>query len=179
MSTRSFLTGVTAIVLSALALFGLRNALASTAATNRIAEQQAMMAALLPDSESFTPENYNGEDENITALWRGETGYIVETTVSGYAGEIRLWVGVSDRGRVTGLVVRDMAETLGLGREALTDVDYLSQYLDTNGNAAVGENVDAITGATVTSRAITRAVNSAAGFVTGADVGTSATEWGA
>ena len=109
MTTRSFLTGVTAIVLSALALFGLRNALASTAATNRIAEQQAMMAALLPDSESFTPENYNGEDENITALWRGETGYIVETTVSGYAGEIRLWVGISDRGRVTGLVVRDMA----------------------------------------------------------------------
>ena len=72
MTTRSFLTGVTAIVLSALALFGLRSALASTAATNRIAEQQAMMAALLPDSESFTPENYNGEDENITALWRGE-----------------------------------------------------------------------------------------------------------
>ena len=58
-------------------------------------------------------------------------------------------------------------------------MDYLSQYLDTNGNAAVGENVDAITGATVTSRAITRAVNSAAAFVTGADVGTSATEWGA
>ena len=179
MNTKEILTGVTAVVLSALALFGLRSALSGTAAANRVAEQQAMMARLLPDSETFTPESYTGEDENITGVWRGESGYVVETTVAGYAGEIRLWVGVSDRGRVTGLVVRDMAETFGLGREALTDVDYLAQYLDTDGGVAVGENVDAITGATVTSRAITRGVNSAAAFVTGADVGTSATEWGA
>ena len=114
---------------------------------------------------------------------KNELGFItvaedVISTVAGYAGEIRLWVGVSDRGRVTGLVVRDMAETFGLGREALTDIPFLAQFLGTDGDAAVGENVDAITGATVTSRAIARGVNSAAAYVTGADVGSSATEWG-
>ena len=39
-------------------------------------------------------------------------------------------------------------------------------------------NVDALTGATVTSKAVVKAVNSASAFVTGADVSSSATEWG-
>ena len=38
--------------------------------------------------------------------------------------------------------------------------------------------VDALTGATVTSKAIAKSVNSAVGFVTGADVVTEATKWG-
>ena len=48
--------------------------------------------------------------------------------------------------------------------------------LETN-EAAVGEDIDALTGATVTSKAVTRAVNSAVAFVTGADISSSATEW--
>ena len=46
--------------------------------------------------------------------------------------------------------------------------------------SADGETVevDGITGATVTSKAIAKSVNSAVGFVTGADVATSATTWG-
>ena len=43
---------------------------------------------------------------------------------------------------------------------------------------SIGENMDAITGATVTSRAVANAVNSASAFVTGADVSSGATEWG-
>ena len=159
-----------------LALTGL--ALAPTAAANRAAEAQAMMEALLPGGGTFTEEAYAGDDGNITAVWRGEGGWVVETTVDGYAGPIRLWTGVDAAGSVTGLVVRDMRETFGLGREALTDIPFLAQFLGTDGDAAVGENVDAITGATVTSRAIARGVNSAAAYVTGADVGSSATEWG-
>ena len=46
------------------------------------------------------------------------------------------------------------------------------------GELAVGDNVDALTGATVTSKAVVKAVNSASAFVTGADVSSSATEWG-
>ena len=89
-----------------------------------------------------------------------------------------LWVGVTNEGWVSGVTVRSHAETLGLGRRAQTDRDFLMQYLYTEGGAAVGEDIDALTGATVTSKAVTRAVNSAAAFVTGADVSSSATEWG-
>ena len=65
-----------------------------------------------------------------------------------------------------------------MGANALTDWQFLAQFLDTEGDAEVGTNVDAITGATVTSKAITRSVNSAVAFVTGADVGSGATSWG-
>ena len=50
---------------------------------------------------------------------------------------------------------------------------YAGQLLEKQGE---GE-IDALTGATVTSKAVTRAVNSAAAFVTGADVSSGATEW--
>ena len=81
-------------------------------------------------------------------------------------------------GGVTGVVVRDLHETYGLGREALTDTAFLGQFLGTAGEASVGKDIEALTGATVTSKAIAKGVNSAAAFVTGADVSSSATEWG-
>ena len=76
---------------------------------------------------------------------------------------------------VTGLLG---ALTFGLGMEALSDAEFLSQLVWSQGDLAVGENFDAITGATVTSRAVANAVNSASAFVTGADVSSGATEWG-
>jgi len=50
--------------------------------------------------------------------------------------------------------------------------------LNTSGEAEVGTNVDAISGATVTSKAVARSINSAVAYVTGADVSSAATEWG-
>jgi electron transport complex protein RnfG len=75
-------------------------------------------------------------------------------------------------------MVREIHETAGLGRTALVDYDFLVQFLKTEGDAEVGTNVDAISGATVTSKAVTRCVNSAVAYVTGADVDSGATSWG-
>lgn len=112
------------------------------------------------------------------AVYKGETGYVLETKTAGYAGDIYLLVGVDNSGKVTGLTVRDMEETLGLGAQALLDTDFLIQFLGTQGDAQIGEGVDALTGATVTSKAIARGVNAAVGFVTGADTSSGATSWG-
>ena len=87
-------------------------------------------------------------------------------------------IGVHSDGYVTGPQVRSMEEPFGLGAEALTDWEFLAQFLRTEGDATVGTNIDAITGATVTSKAIARSVNSAVGFVTGADTSSGATSWG-
>jgi len=84
-------------------------------------------------------------------------------------------IGVSNEGKVMGLVVRELHDTYSLGRNALTDTDFLAQFLCTSGDAAVGTTVDAISGATVTSKAIARSVNSAVGYITGVDVSSSAT----
>ena len=169
---------VLAIALAAVLLLGVSAALQPIREAKALEEQEFVMSYLLIDGAPFAEEAYTGEDETITAVYKGSNGYIVETTVDGYADEIVLWVGVKNDGYVTGITVRDLDETYGLGRKAMSDVDYLLQYLRTTGEAAVGEDIDAMTGATVSSKAITRGVNAAVAFVTGADVSSSATEWG-
>ena len=178
MKIKEILLPIGAILLAALILFGLSAGLHGVATANAQKEHIQIMQTLLPGSESFTVEPYSGEDETIRSVHKGEGGFVIETVTQGYAGEITMLVGVSNEGTVTGLVVRDMSETFGLGGKALNDWQFLAQYLQTSGDAAVGENVDAITGATVTSKAVTRCVNAAVGYVTGADTSSGATSWG-
>jgi len=169
---------ILAVAVAAIVLFAASALLKPVAAANAEADLAEMMGHMLPGSTTFTPEEYTGEDESITAVYKGETGWVLEVTTAGYADDIVMMVGVNGSGSVTGLMVKDMAETYGLGDNAMIDYTFLMQFLNTSGEAAVGENIDAVTGATVTSRAVTKAVNSACAFVTGADVSSSATEWG-
>lgn len=188
-----------AILVAALILFGTSFALQGTAAKKAQEEHLWLMQTLLPGSENFAVEPYSGEDTNIISVHKAENGFVVETLVYGYADNIRMLTGVNNDGKVTGLVVLEAHETMGLGSKALTDHVFLKQFLNSAGSfevatqgadafsgatgtadAGTGESVevDGITGATVTSKAIARSVNSAVGFVTGADVASSATTWG-
>ena len=189
---------IIALILAAAVLFGLCVGLDRTAVSNAQSYQLQLMQTLLPGATEFTNEPYAGEDANIRAVHKSDIGFVVETTTYGYAGEITVLVGVNNAGKVTGLVVTDAHETFGLGGKVLTDHVFLSQFLNKTGSfevatsgadafsgataeaEPVGEaiGVDAITGATVTSKAVVRCVNSAVGYVTGADVVTEATSWG-
>lgn len=200
---RKIIVPVVVIILSAAVLLGLYNGLEGVRAANEQAELLQKMQELVPGSTNFTAETYTGEDANIQFVYRGETGFAVGVSSYGYAGYVEMLVGVSNDGAVTGLQVRNMEETYGLGAEALTDVDFLAQFLYTKGDAVIASNadhsdaetsatssatstvpegegteVDALTGATVTSKAIVRCVNSAVAYVTGADVSSAATSWG-
>lgn len=167
---------VIAILVMGGLLLGLGRWTGSYAQWNARQEHLKTMKTLLPGSENFTLETVTGKNTNIRSVHRGETGFVVEVATQGYADEIVLLVGVSNEGKVTGLTIRDIHETYGLGNTALTDWEFLAQYLNTTGDAKVGQNVDAISGATVTSKAITRAVNAAVStavsYVTGNDVNT-------
>ena len=187
------------ILVTAFVLLGTTFALAGVTEANAQKAHLRDLQTLLPGSESFTLEIYDGEDANIRSVHKGENGFVIETVTYGYAGEIIMLIGVSNEGKVTGLVVRELHETYGLGANALTDVDFLAQFLNGSGEFAVATSgadafsgataeesestgdttdVDALTGATVTSKAIVRAINSAIGYVTGADVSSGATSWG-
>ena len=166
------------VICTAALLLGLNLGLKGMAAANKEADRKYVMSVLLPGSVEFTEELYEGEDRNIVAVYRGTGGYVIETKVSGYVDDIVTLVGVDQEGAVTGLVVTNMSETFGLGRRAMTDTAFLGQFLATKGDADIGTNVDALSGATVTSKAMVKAVNSAAAFVTGADVSSGASEWG-
>lgn len=190
---------ILAIVIAAVVLLAASFGLNSIAAQKAQEDHVWLMQTLLPDSKEFTLEPYSGDDANIRSVHKAENGFVIETVTYGYAGEITMFIGVNNDGKVTGLVVRDLSETFGLGREALTDHVFLKQFLNSSGSfevvtaapdafsGATGEvteaegdtvGVDALTGATVTSKAIVRAVNSAVAYVTGADAASAATTWG-
>ena len=190
---------IIALILATALLLGLCVGLDGMAAANAQKHHLQLMQTLLPGATEFTNEPYAGEDANIRSVHKSDIGFVVETVTYGYAGEITMLVGVNNAGKVTGLVVEKAHETFGLGGKALTAHEFLAQILNKTGSfevatsgadafsgataeAEVAEGeatpVDAITGATVTSKAVVRCVNSAVSFVTGADVTTEATSWG-
>ena len=188
---------VLVIVFSVLILFGASIGLKGVAEAKAQEEHLWLMQTILPDSESFTVEEYTGEDANIRSVHKAENGYVIETVTYGYADEITMLIGVNNDGNVTGLVVREAHETFGLGNEILTDHEFLAQFMNGTGEFAVAtagadafssatgttesesaSDVDGITGATVSSKAVVRCVNSAIAYVNGADVSSSATTWG-
>lgn len=185
-----------AIIMAALILFGVSFSLNGIAARNAQREHIWLMQTILPGSENFTVEPYAGEDANIRSVHKGENGFVIETVTDGYADEIIMLIGVDNDGYVTGLVVKESHETFGLGNQILTDHVFLSQFLNGTGEFAVATSgtdtfsgatgttdsesatdIDAVTGATVTSKAVVRCVNSAVAYVTGVDASSSATTW--
>ena len=178
MKNKKFVAPLAVLAIAAVILFGASVLLKPIAAANKEKDIQQIRTLLLPGSEVFTEEIYEGEDTNITAVYKAENGYVIETKVAGYVDDIVTMVGVDASGAVTGVYIMDMNETFGLGRRAMTDLAFLGQYIGTKGEAEIGTDIDALSGATVTSKAVTKAVNSAAAYVTGADVSSGATEWG-
>lgn len=178
MKVKQFIPPLAALVVAAAVLLAVSAGLGGAAQRSEEASRTEIMSYMLPSRPaSFTEEPYDGEDESIRRVFKAEGGYVLEVETDGYVGPMTLWVGVTNDGSVSGVTVREHGETFGLGRGAQTEYRFLMQFLGTSGEAAVGEDIDALTGATVTSKAVTRAVNAAAAFVTGADVSSSATEW--
>ncbi len=97
-------------------------------------------------------------------------GYVFSaTSPSGYGGDIKIAVGVSTiTNKITGFTVLSHSETAGLGAKA-TNEDFKSQFEGksadsisyTKTGAADDTEIDAISGATITSNAVCEAVNSA------------------
>lgn len=141
-----------------------------------IAEIEAKTAAeamksVCPEAVSFEGgkglevEFYRGLDEN------GEvTGYAIPSAYKGYGGDVSIMVGISKDGEVTGVEILAQSETPGLGanctKESFTDM--FKQPVPESGFSVVkdssggeGGRIDALTGATITSNAVTQAVNNA------------------
>lgn len=116
-------------------------------------------------SGCYVKEAVVAKDENGAYM-----GYVV-TTVSkeGYGGEIEVSVGILKNGTVTGVEILTITETAGLGMKALEPAfknqfkDVQTEKFEVKKDNPEG-NVDAISGATITTRAITNAVNAGLGY---------------
>lgn len=95
-------------------------------------------------------------------------GYVMESiSANGYGGDIVLYVGIRLDGTVNGVKILEMSETPGLGQEApnVLTPQFAGKKVDsftyTKTGAKADNEVDAITSATVTTKAVTEAVNGA------------------
>lgn len=101
----------------------------------------------------------------------GEEGYVVTVTdKEGYGGDIKITVGITADGTINGISILSITETAGLGMRA-TEPAFYEQYQGKQAEKFVvskdggdGEPIDALSGATITSRAVTGAVNAALGY---------------
>ena len=100
-------------------------------------------------------------------------GYVLETTTSeGYAGVITLYMGVTDDGMLNGVSILTIGETPGLGMRAgevlvpqFENVE-ATTFTYTKGGSTSDSEIDAISGATITTKAVVNAVNGGVRAVT-------------
>ena len=123
---------------------------------------------VLPGGYDREITDYSDPSGMVTRVYQGANGYALEVTPSGFDGTITLMVGVDLEGKVLGISVISHTETAGLGAVSAADSAageaFRQQFIGQSGHVQVkkdGGNMDAITGATVTSRAICSGINAA------------------
>ena len=119
--------------------------------------EKANAMASIFGAETLT---YTELGNGVYALKQGDEplGYCVESTTAGFGGEMSLMVGF-DRA-IVGVQILSHSETPGLGAK-VNDAGYLSQYGGKTGDLTLGEDIDAISGATVSSKAVLAGVRAA------------------
>lgn len=147
-----------------------------------VAAMKAVVAD--PDATTFSDALPNTPEMEAACLAGGATlqsvyevqvdgapaGYAIKVSASGSQGAIEMMVGVDGEGAVTGVSIVKHSETSGIGTKVADNeptasgVGVLTQFEGmsaADGTLTVGANVDAISGATVSSRGVTGGVNAA------------------
>ena len=157
------LLAITAVVAAVLA--GV-NSITAPAIDKLTAEKtQAAIEAVLPgggQSVDFP------ETALVSKVYASDIGYAVEVTPGGFDNTITMMVGVDTAGKVLGISIISHTETAGLGAVSAAKTPageaFRGQFVGASGSVSVtkdGGTMDAITGATITSRAVCAGVNTA------------------
>ncbi len=176
------LFAITAI--SALILAVVNNVTAPVIAANNAKKQAEAMQKVIPGAAGFLDENLamkfllssgDAADKvsNISQIFEAKdsngntAGYAVMVNPNGYGGIISMVVGVSEDGTVTGVDIISQSETAGLGARCTED-GFKAQFTGKKANITVAKggngdenSIDAISSATITSKAVTSGVNAA------------------
>ena len=149
----------------------------------RIAIEQAQAEAkaealrnVLPEAESFSAVEMSGPDNFVTEVQEGRkgsdrAGYCLSITSKGYGGPVSFVVGITKDGAVRGINILSHSETPGLGAKS-TEPEFYGQFENratlplkvVKGTAEAADEIAAISGATITSNAVTSGVNAAVDY---------------
>ena len=127
----------------------------------------------VPEGTTVTTETKNATSVTILSAYKmtkdgADAGYCVEVGPTGFGGAVDTMVGIDSDGKVTGIsVISASSETPGLGARS-TEPEFQAQFAGQVGTevavAKDGGSIDALTGATITSRAVSEGVVAAAQF---------------
>lgn len=127
----------------------------------------------VPEGTTVTTETKNATSVTILSAYKmtkdgADAGYCVEVGRTGFGGAVDTMVGIDSDGKVTGIsVISASSETPGLGARS-TEPEFQAQFAGQVGTevavAKDGGSIDALTGATITSRAVSEGVVAAAQF---------------
>ena len=126
---------------------------------------------VLTEASSFQKLSGGGDPAypHLTAVYEGVdkdgvVGYTFSLSPMGFKAVIEMTLGINKNGAITALSVDSQSETAGLGTKITTD-SYLRQYQGAAADSAtLTEQIDGITGATVTSKAVVSAVGEAVSY---------------
>ena len=156
---------ITAVVAATLA--GVNSLTAPVIAQLKAEKIQNAIEQVLPGGGEAVA--FNDNSGWVSAVYQSETGYAVEVTpTTGFNGAITMMVGIDTEGKILGISVVSQTETAGLGAVCAAKTEagqnFRGDFAGLSGTVAVdkdGGEVDSITGATITSRAICDGVNAA------------------
>ena len=158
----------------ALALAGVNSVTAPAIEKLNAEKTQAAIEAVLPGGFDTEVTDFADATGIVSKVYQGANGYAVEVGPGGFDNTITMMVGVDNEGKVLGISVVSHTETAGLGAVAAANTSageaFRGQFVGTSGSVSVtkdGGAMDAITGATITSRAICVGVNAALDVVAG------------
>lgn len=148
---------------------------AETAAKKVIELKNESMRSLVPSADDF--KNIDGKKDWVKALLRGQTlAVIVPAESKGYGGSIKMLVAVTPDLKVANYTILSANETPGLGDKAGKE-QFMSEVigkdvprLEVTKDPSDKAHVHAIAGATITSRAVTKAVREAVELVAASGV---------
>ncbi len=131
-------------------------------------EEQKALKAIIPDADFFKAVGTD-DTEYFEAMKGSEViGYCLNVSGSGYAGYIHMIVGIDSKGVIKGVRILEHQETPGLGsrinetRRGEKEPYFLKQFTGKlAGRIEIKKDIDAITGATISSKAVTDAINKA------------------
>lgn len=153
------LAGICLVVTALLAYINLITSPIISAAEEKAAEEAR--AEVLSEADSFEALNIE-LPEGVTEAYAASNGagYVFTLSTKGYGGEIRLICGINSDGSINAVKTLLHSETSGIGSKVVDNAtDYRENYYGKN--AENYSEVDAVTGATISSKAYKKAIGSA------------------
>ncbi|MFH1996560.1 MAG: RnfABCDGE type electron transport complex subunit G [Candidatus Omnitrophota bacterium] len=128
-------------------------------------EEKNALKMVMPLADSFEAKKIGSIQYYDAYKGKRLAGYCVKVNGSGYSGPIRMLVGITEAGVIQGVSVLSQAETPGLGAR-IVEIKrgskrpwFLQQFIGKNATTISLDEIDAITAATISSKAVVEGIN--------------------